>query len=635
MTSSSFSSIQPSLRNQVMSEQSLSLKQGQVFHGSIKKLYPDQTAEVQVGNQKMIAKLEVPLKAGDAHYFQVTGVKPDLQLKVVTGPLQSTSSAPGHIQQLMDSLQLPKTTIMHTLVQHMVKDQIPLSKEQLLQAEQWIKNLPPQVKISEALFAIQRMSDLKLPFTNEIFRSLISGQDKSGLHTILDTFKLVLNADSSIPQTQRSTLQQVLNQVSQPLAKELGGTIIGKIMESMLSSSVPVSEKASLLSVLKEAGLVTKQATVSEFFSSPKLANEISRSESQGTIGQQIKQLQQPAQTDVSQKLQTLQTSIQQNTLLTPDVKNHIQQIIQRMEPVSPKSQEWPVLFKILSNEIMKAFATISQTIPFQTDQLNLTPKEHVLSILTSLTGTKADAKTMEQVTKLSSESTQLPVQKVMNQAELAVQSGMNSKAIDQVVKQVLNDLGFSYEAKFGQISANLSQLSETLKPQLIALIQDATISSPVREAAEAIVSRMNGLQILSGENGPQHQLLMQIPLDFLGKRMDATLQWNGRMKENGKIDSNYARIMFYLDLASLKETVIDMQVQNRVITVNIFNESDALQPYAEQFKEALKVGLGSLDYQLSGVFMKRFIKEEQTTTSKKSIGTKPHSNPQGVDIRI
>jgi len=618
-----------------MSEQSLSLKQGQVFHGSIKKLYPDQTAEVQVGNQKMIAKLEVPLKAGDAHYFQVTGVKPDLQLKVVTGPLQSTSSAPGHIQQLMDSLQLPKTAIMQTLVQHMVKDQIPLSKEQLLQAEQWIKNLPPQVKISEALFAIQRMSDLKLPFTNEVFRSLISGQDKSGLHTLLDAFKVVLHADSSLSQTQRSTLEQVLNQVSQPLAKELGGTIIGKIMENMLSPTVPVSEKSSLLSILKEVGLVTKQATVSEFLSSPKLANEMSRSKSQGTIGQQIKQLQQPAQTDVSLKLQTLQTSIQQNTLLTPDVKQHIQQIIQRMEPVSPKFQEWPVLFKILSNDVMKAFATISQTIPFQTDQQNLTPKEHVLSILTSLTGTKAEAKTMEQIIKVSSESTQLPIQKVMNQAELAIQSGMNSKAIDQAIKQVLNDLGLSYEAKFGQTSTNLSQLSETLKPQLIALIQDATISSPVREAAEAIVSRMNGLQILSGENGPQHQLLMQIPLDFLGKRMDATLQWNGRMKENGKIDSNYARIMFYLDLASLKETVIDMQVQNRVITVNIFNESDALQPYAEQFKEALKIGLGSLDYQLSGVFMKRFIKEEQTTTSKKSNGTKPHSNPQGVDIRI
>ena len=47
------------------------MKEGQVVHGTIKKLYPNQTAEVQIGNQKVIAKLETPLKAGDSHFFQV------------------------------------------------------------------------------------------------------------------------------------------------------------------------------------------------------------------------------------------------------------------------------------------------------------------------------------------------------------------------------------------------------------------------------------------------------------------------------------------------------------------------------------------------------------------------------------
>ena len=55
---------------------------------------------------------------------------------------------------------------------------------------------------------------------------------------------------------------------------------------------------------------------------------------------------------------------------------------------------------------------------------------------------------------------------------------------------------------------------------------------------------------------------------------MDATLQWNGRMKDNGKIDANYARVLFYLQMASMQETVIDMQVQNRVVTVTVFNEN-------------------------------------------------------------
>lgn len=73
---------------------------------------------------------------------------------------------------------------------------------------------------------------------------------------------------------------------------------------------------------------------------------------------------------------------------------------------------------------------------------------------------------------------------------------------------------------------------------------------------------------------------------------MDATLQWNGRMKEDGKIDANYARILFYLQMESMKETVIDMQVQNRVVTVTVFNENSDIAFQAESLKTALKLGL-------------------------------------------
>ena len=82
----------------------------------------------------------------------------------------------------------------------------------------------------------------------------------------------------------------------------------------------------------------------------------------------------------------------------------------------------------------------------------------------------------------------------------------------------------------------------------------------------------MNGPLLSSGENGVQHQLVMQVPLEFFGKRLDATLEWNGRMKEDGKIDADFARILFYLDLHSLNKTVVDMQVQNRIVTVTVFN---------------------------------------------------------------
>lgn len=541
------STIQPSIRLAATSVQPLTLRQGQVIHGSIQKIFPDQRAELQVGNQKMMAQLEVPLKAGDAHFFQVLGGKDALQLKVVTDALQPSTTSNSHIKQLMDSLQLPKSTEMQGLVQQMVKENIPLSKDQLLRAEQWLKEMPPHVKKSDGFLAILKMTELKLNFTVENFRMLVSGQDKNGLTQLFDTLKMALQQDSTMPPSQKTTLENTLTQISHPFAKELGGAIVGQVMERLNSDRTSLSDKTILLNLLKEAGLVSKQATLTNLLNP---INQSSSAEPSDSTGQVI-------------------------------------------NPTASKDQ--------------------------------------ALAILTSLTGKQVDDKLFAQLSDLARKSNHNPVQQVLTAAEETIHSGMNRVSIEQAMKQILGNIGFAYEAKLTQPDTNLSQLSDSLKPQLLALLQNQTITEPLKETAEMIVSRLNGMQILSGENGPQYQLLMQVPLDFLGKRMDASLQWNGRMKEDGKIDSDYARVMFYLDLASLKETVIDMQVQNRVITINIFNEDDAIFPYAEPFKEALKTGLSSLNYQLSGVFMKSTTKQPDPP----AILTKNQSDRWGVDILI
>lgn len=70
-------SFQPIQQQQVSAQiNPLVLKQGQVFHGKIKQLYPNQMAEIQIGEHRLIAKLETPLKAGDSHYFQVMSTSP-------------------------------------------------------------------------------------------------------------------------------------------------------------------------------------------------------------------------------------------------------------------------------------------------------------------------------------------------------------------------------------------------------------------------------------------------------------------------------------------------------------------------------------------------------------------------------
>ena len=56
------------------------------------------------------------------------------------------------------------------------------------------------------------------------------------------------------------------------------------------------------------------------------------------------------------------------------------------------------------------------------------------------------------------------------------------------------------------------------------------------------------------------------------------------------------------------------MQVQNRVVSITLYNNDTQLGPLAEKFKDTLKAGLSSVGYQLSGIFVKTF--EEQKMAS-------------------
>src|SRR6185312_4081022 len=103
----------------------LVMNEGQMFHGQIKQLFPGQMAEVQIGNQKLVAKLEVPMKAGDSYYFQVNAVKPELQLKIISGPTQTTEGQAPKLGGLMDAMQLPKTPEMQALLTFVMKNKIP------------------------------------------------------------------------------------------------------------------------------------------------------------------------------------------------------------------------------------------------------------------------------------------------------------------------------------------------------------------------------------------------------------------------------------------------------------------------------------------------------------------------------
>ncbi|TQR20904.1 hypothetical protein [Psychrobacillus vulpis] len=614
MTSTSFSSIQSQTSQSIASSIQAQMKEGQVIHGTIKQLFPNQMAEVQIGNQKIIAKLETPLKAGDAHFFQVTKSEPELQLKVVSGPLTTGNSISQQAQKLLQAMNLTKTTEMQAAIQFFLKEQIPISKELLVQVEQLLKQLPPDVSMKSALEAIQKMMELKIPLTKQLFESVISGKSTNGLLSIIDNFSQALQLDSSISSSTKNNLFQSLQKVAEPFRLPVAGSILGKLIEMIQNPQTSMSTKLSILQDLKGVAVLPSQATLTNL--NPML-NQVSIPNSAGEF---ITQLLQSAPSEKVVVMEGLRNWVIDQTLLTSQQKNDILTLLKNTgQPLE------------VNNALVKVFAEQSQQAIFSKDSNGLSAKDHLISLLGKGPTSEAISQTLQHVATLSKNSNSIVYQQVI-ESEQTVMNQLNGKAFEHAMKDVLTSLGFSYEAKLSSNSEEVRQLASQLKPQLVELLQNQTISLPLKDQANQLLNRMNGLQILSSENGPQHQLLMQVPLEFLGKKMDATLEWNGRMKENGKIDSDFARIMFYLQLDSLEETVIDMQVQNRVVTISLFNNDTRLQPIANTFKDSLKDGLISIGYQLSGVFVKTFENHKLASQMKVKL---PGIESQGVDIRI
>ncbi|WP_339175532.1 hypothetical protein MKY51_04545 [Solibacillus sp. FSL R5-0691] len=633
MNFSSFNAIQSNTSQQVTANQPLSLKQDQVFHGSIKQLYPNQMAEVQVGNQKLMAKLEVPLKVGDAHFFQVTSTNPQTELKVVTGPMSQSMTAGQQMSQLMETMNLPKSNEMQQVLSHFMKAQLPLAKEQLLAAEGWMKNLPAGVDKNNALHALQRMVELKMPFTNTVFQALTQGVKTDGMSANLANLAQLLATQSGGNEAIKSSLLQQIDQLAKPLNNETGGILLARATQNLLDNNSPVASKLQSLTVLKEAGILPQNATLQNWQTVNQQGNQQSVNPVQASAGQLLQQLGQTSPEQIKPMLEQVKAWISNESLLSTTQKQQLEQLLSRFEQIPASKPAVEALVNQLRQQLTNAYSENVSTRLFMQNDQGQSAKDQLLTLLKPDTNLPNADQLLRNLVKVTADSPQPLMQSTLTQAEGQVQAAVDSRAMEQAIKTVLKGLGVSYEAALANKAGDIQAIAQQIKPQLLALLQDTQTPVAIRDAAETVMSRLNGMQLTSGENGHQHQLVMQVPMDFFGKRMDATLQWNGRMKEDGKIDANFARILFYLNMETLQQTVIDMQVQNRVVTINIYNDMPNLESLATSLKGTLKTGLLEKEYTLSGLFIKPF--EDQVGKIVTKLSNQQEDEQGGVDIRV
>ncbi|MEZ0116634.1 hypothetical protein [Heyndrickxia faecalis] len=214
---------------------------------------------------------------------------------------------------------------------------------------------------------------------------------------------------------------------------------------------------------------------------------------------------------------------------------------------------------------------------------------------------------------------------------ELGAGSGqVTGEALRLQIKEKIQKMGLFYEAGLLHEDKAADKDGLPLKALLVDLLQKGGGTKAARDAADEIVQKLNGQQLLALPGGVVQHIWMEIPLSFAHFQTNAVVQWSGRRKNGGKIDSNYCKIIFYLNLQFMKETLVEMNVQNRIVSIRISSLKKGLQEAVTPFLPALKEGLSKSGYTLSDV---RF--GELQPDAVRAALSRPGISGKGVDLKI
>lgn len=207
------------------SKQTFHFQDGQLITGKILRFLPEGNALLQIGQSTLTARLEANVNALDQYWFQVMMTNNRLTLKVLDN--QNQKNKPLAEQVLLHHRLLPSKEAID-LVKKLMKDDIPFTKTQLIDAVKWLQEskrskspFPIEMRIESLAFAIKR----NWPISNEMIHSILTFHRKEGLAEDLTLLLRWLQTEQKLT----PTLTQLKNVLSQLLITSMlednGGTV--------------------------------------------------------------------------------------------------------------------------------------------------------------------------------------------------------------------------------------------------------------------------------------------------------------------------------------------------------------------------------------------------------------------------
>ncbi|HLR15166.1 MAG TPA: hypothetical protein VK144_05040 [Bacillota bacterium] len=578
--------------------QKFRLQPGQILRGRVLQIYPLDRAIIQLGSFRFVAQLEAALEHGQSYYFQVADVQEDVHLRVMQ---QVQEHGNNEWRQLLQMIGSKSSNIREELLQQLIQHNIPFTKRSLQRMFTLLDEHPSQRK---AFNALVRMMQHNWALTKEVMESVIAYQSSTFTNQISHVYESL---------SQYTTTNQVHQSLLQHLEKlYFTANETGKLFQVLMEHSVTREDKVDI-QWLKWMHPQLHKARVAQLES----MTTFDIKESFQTSSQYLQFL--GVQTKEEQQVfyQMFHAMLRDVEGFQQDIHrflNRWERNIQLQAIHHSKEQLDAVTYEKLQNSFIKMFPfkhmskeqqiVIQQHIPNQVHQ--------VLQMMVDLKGMPFDV--LESMNR------------VLEQKNAMSPSAQHQTDFLRAVQHIIHNIGLSYEH---MILEDINNPMNTLKGLLLQFIQEQGAGS---KQAKNLLQFIQGMQLHTVQE-TAHMLSVQLLIPAMIGRLqsDIHLTFDRKKTSRQTIDPEYCRILFDLELAALKRTMIDMHIQNKQVSFVVYTDFAHIQQVATPFEPTLKANLKKTGYEVTSIHYQALSKHVH-----KPFHSRTHMDrPEGFDIKI
>ncbi|MBB3109373.1 hypothetical protein FHS18_001425 [Paenibacillus phyllosphaerae] len=542
----------------------LELKVGQVVRGVIVSLSEDQQAVIQINGTQVRAKLETTLTPGQSTLLQVQPQSENGQLVMKTVDANMAQLTEESVKEWAKALALPdQQKWAGELIRDLKRDGMTLTKALSSQFQQAAEAKPPAADSKTWMQATAVAVKRGLPVTEATVGALRQALSGPPVHQLLQTLEQELgkwqgeleasgmssdDSQGAGNPTDKTATKPALSTAQQAATR----------LQALLAEGADLMQADVLADDAPSSGVAQTSAAVVE-------------EDVTATAGQSIKSVKQEAQEAPPKTLASDADSAEPT--------EHAEQT------AGSKAQANMVggLLKWLGVDHERLLA---QSV-LQDAQQNR-PVEEGESVSVAPEGEAPEAtqttegKPKEAFTAHGIERQGMPVM----QDRLAV-TGMTGQA----------DLaGAAAKAQ------DLPNATDSMKSLLLTIASSDDVPAALKDSAQQLVQQITGQQLLLSpeRNGsPFTHVTLFIPLKSPNGDQTASVHIQTRRGRKGELDADNCHLMFDLRMKSLGDTIVDVQVVDKIVSLKLWNDHPAIEELLESSRSEVTEALKQAGYQL------------------------------------